>query len=548
VLASGSEMSNLTPLVVENVERSQWDDVADLVVVGLGAAGITTALEARERGAAVVVLDRFEGGGATAISGGVFYAGGGTHIQKEAGVEDTVENMYRYLSMEVQDAVSEETLRDFCETSADNVKWMTEHGVPFLPNLCPVKTSYPTNEYHLYYSGNETFPPYSERAKPAQRGHRPDGGAFPGFNIVEPLRRAAIREGVRVQLQARVSRLILDGTGRVVGLEYRHLPSRIWRTLHRRLHRLEVTVGKFLTGVASWLRKQCDKIENRHSAPRRIRAKRGVVLCAGGFIYNRDMVAEHVPDFVPGLALGTAGDDGMGIRLGQSVGGKVDHMGRASAWRFLYPPNAFAEGVLINDKGERFANEFWYGAKIGEAMVEENHGVATLIIDEHLKKLAHEQSGPGKLQWFQRGVALMNLYFNCKKANDVAALAKMLNVPRDALQETLDEYNAAAKGKRTDRFQKASDSMRPLPDGPYYAIDCSLGSKRHLCAVMTLGGLAVDERTGQVLNGAGHPIPGLYAAGRNAVGICSRQYVSGLSIADCIYAARRAARHAIKGV
>ncbi len=538
-------MSNLTPLVVEDVESAQWDDVADLVIVGLGAAGIATALEARERGAAVVVLDRFEGGGATALSGGVFYAGGGTHIQKEAGVEDTVENMYRYLSMEVRDAVSEETLRDFCETSAANVKWLTDRGVPFLPNLCPVKTSYPTNEYHLYYSGNETFPPYSQRAKPAERGHRADGGAFPGFNIIEPLRQVAIREGVRFRLQARVSRLIVDGTGRVVGLEYQHLPSLFWRTLHQQLHRLEVMVGKFMTGVAGWIRKQCDKVENQHSAPRRIRCKQGVVLCAGGFIYNREMVAEHVPEFVPGLPLGTAGDDGMGIRLGQSAGGTVNHMNRASAWRFLYPPNAFAEGVLINDKGERFVNEFWYGSKIGEAMVEENHGVATLIIDEHLKNLAHEQSKPGKLQWFQRGVALMNLYFNCKKANDVAALAKMLNVPRDTLQETLDEYNAAAKGKRPDRFDKDGDSMRPLPDGPYYAIDCSLGSKRHLCAVMTLGGLAVDEKTGQVLNESGDGIPGLYAAGRNAVGICSRQYVSGLSIADCIYSARRAARHAV---
>jgi 3-oxo-5alpha-steroid 4-dehydrogenase len=538
-------MSNLTPLVVDDVERAQWDDVADLVVVGLGAAGITAALDARERGAAVVVLDRFEGGGATAISGGVYYAGGGTHIQKEAGVEDTVENMYRYLSMEVQDAVSEETLRDFCETSPANVKWLTDRGVPFLPNLCPIKTSYPTNEYHLYYSGNETFPPYSERAKPAQRGHRPDGGAFPGFNIVEPLRQTAIREGVRIQLQSRVSRLIVDGRGRVVGLEYQHLPSRFWRTLHQRLHRVDVMVGKFVTGFAGWIRKQCDKIENKHSAPRRIRSKQGVVLCAGGFIFNREMVAEHVPEFVPGLPLGTAGDDGMGIRLGQSAGGKLNHMNRASAWRFLYPPNAFAEGVLVNDKGERFANEFWYGAKIGEAMVEENHGVATLIIDEHLKKLAHEQSKAGKLQWFQRGAALMNLYFNCRKAKNVAALAKMLNVPRDTLQETIDEYNAAAKGKRTDRFDKAGDSMRPLPDGPYYAIDCSLGSKRHLCAVMTLGGLAVDENTGQVLNETGDTIPGLYAAGRNAVGICSRQYVSGLSIADCIYSGLRAAKHAI---
>lgn len=536
-------MSSLKPIVLEDVDGAQWDEVADLVVVGLGAAGITAAIEARERGAEVLLLDRFEGGGATAISGGVFYAGGGTHIQQEAGVQDTVDNMYRYLSMEVQDAVSPETLHDFCESSAANVKWLTERGVPFLPNLCPVKTSYPTNEYHLYYSGNETFPPYSKEAKPAQRGHRPDGGAFPGSSIIEPLRETAIAQGVRIELQARVSQLIVDESGAVVGAEYQHLPSAAWRDLHKRLHELETSIAKIAPGLAAWLRKRCDAIEAKHSEPKRIRCRRGLILCAGGFVFNREMVAEHIPEFVPGLPLGTAGDDGVGIQLGQSVGGKLEQMHRASAWRFLYPPNAFAQGVLVNDKGKRFANEFWYGAKIGEAMVEENHGIATLIIDEKLKKLAHEQSKPGELQWFQRAAALMNLYLNCRKAVDVDALAKMLDVPRKDLQETLDENNAVAQGIRSDRFDKAPDSVHPLGEGPYYAIDCSLGSKRHLCAVMTLGGLAVDEKTGQVLSENGGVVPGLYAAGRNAVGICSRQYVSGLSIADCVYSGLRAARH-----
>ncbi len=539
-------MSRLSPIVVEDVEGAHWDDVADLVVVGLGAAGITAAIEAREHGADVVLLDRFEGGGATSISGGVFYGGGGTHIQEEAGVQDSAENMYRYLSMEVQDSVSDETLRDFCETSAAHVKWLTDRGVPFLPNLCPFKTSYPTNEYHLYYSGNETFPPYSDRAKPAQRGHRVAGGAFPGANIIGPLRQTAIAEGVRIELQTRVTRLIVDGSGRVSGAEYQRFASSFWRGLHKRLHGFETTIGKIAPGLAGWLRNRCDGIERRHSEPKRIRSRRGLILCAGGFVFNREMVAEHLPEFVPGLPLGTAGDDGLGIRLGQSVGGRLEQMHRASAWRFLYPPNAFAQGVLVNDKGERFANEFWYGAKIGEAMVEENHGIATLIIDEKLKQLAHEQSKPGELQWFQRAAALMNLYLNCKKAEDVDALAKILDVPREALQKTLDENNAVAQGIRRDRFDKASDSVHPLSTGPYYAIDCSLGSKRHLCAVMTLGGLAVDEKTGQVLSENGGVVPGLYAAGRNAVGICSRQYVSGLSIADCVYSGRRAGKSASK--
>jgi 3-oxo-5alpha-steroid 4-dehydrogenase len=537
-------MSKLTPIVIENADAAQWDDSTDLLVVGLGAAGITAAIEARERGADVLLLDRFGGGGATSMSGGVFYAGGGTHIQKQAGVQDTVENMFRYLSMEVQDAVSEETLRHFCETSAANVKWMTDRGVPFLGNLCPIKTSYPTREYHLYYSGNEPLPPYSEQAIPAQRGHRVDGGAFPGWKIMEPLRRTALAEGVRIELQARVTRLIIDRSGRIVGAEYQRIRSAYWRALHRRLHALESSLAKVATGPAARLRARCEAIEARHSEPRRVRARRGVVLCAGGFVFNREMVAEHLPEFMPGLPLGTAGDDGTGIRLGRSVGAKLDQMHRASAWRFLYPPNAFAEGLLINGKGERFANELWYGSKIGEAMVEENQGVATLIIDEELRKQARQQSKPGKLQWFQSAAALMNLHFNSRRAKDLDALAELLGIPRETLRQSVEEYNAAARGERPDRFRKAPENMHALENGPYYAIDCSLGSKRFVCAVMTLGGLAVDEGTGQALSENGGPIPGLYAAGRNAVGICSRQYVSGLSIADCVYSGLRAARHA----
>ncbi len=536
-------MSSPTPDLVDDASSASWDDVADVVIVGLGAGGITAAVEARERGANVLVLDRFEGGGATAISGGVFYAGGGTHVQEEAGVQDTVENMIRYLSLEVQDAVSPETLRDFCETSAANVRWLTDRGVPFYGTLCPIKTSYPTNEYHLYYSGNETFAPYCEEASPAQRGHRADGGAFPGFNIIEPLRETALREGVRIELQTRASRLITDRSGRVVGVEVEYLPSRSWRELHLRLHRLETALAKVAPGLAGALRSRCEAIEAKHSARKRIRCTNGLILAAGGFVFNREMVAEHVPEFLPGLPLGTHGDDGAGIRLGQSVGGKVDQMHRASAWRFLYPPNAFAEGMLVNGRGERFANEFWYGSKIGEAMVEHNDGIATLIIDEELRQLAKEQTKPGKLQWFQRGVALMNLYFNCRKAEDVDALARMLEVPRANLQKSLDEYNASAAGRRQDPFGKDRSQMHSLGEGPFYAIDCSLGSKRHVCAVMTLGGLAVDEKTGQVLRNDGAAVPGLYAAGRNAVGVCSRQYVSGLSIADCVYSGLRAARH-----
>jgi 3-oxo-5alpha-steroid 4-dehydrogenase len=150
-----------------------WDERADVVVVGFGAAGASTAIEAVEAGADVLVLDRFGGGGASAMSGGVVYAGGGTAIQQAAGVRDTPEAMYDYLSQEVGDAVSQATLRRFCSGSVDMIAWLAERGVPFEGSLCPYKTSYPTNRHYLYYSGSELST--RDVAAPAPRGHRTHG-------------------------------------------------------------------------------------------------------------------------------------------------------------------------------------------------------------------------------------------------------------------------------------------------------------------------------------------------------------------------------------
>ena len=88
--------------------------------------------------------------------------------------------MQAYLHAEVKGAVTDATLRDFCEQSGPNLRWLADHGVPFEASFCPVKTSYPTDDYFLYYSGNESFPPYRDRARPAPRGHRARGTSLPG--------------------------------------------------------------------------------------------------------------------------------------------------------------------------------------------------------------------------------------------------------------------------------------------------------------------------------------------------------------------------------
>ena len=80
-------------------EVREWHLEADVVVVGLGAAGACAALGAREAGARVLVLERASGGGGTsANSTGEIYLGGGTPVQKACGFDDSPEQMYAYLS------------------------------------------------------------------------------------------------------------------------------------------------------------------------------------------------------------------------------------------------------------------------------------------------------------------------------------------------------------------------------------------------------------------------------------------------------------------
>lgn len=535
------------PRIVTGTEDTRWDQEADVVIVGFGGAGVCAALEAHSTGAEVLVLDRFHGGGATAISGGVVYAGGGTHIQREASVEDDADAMFRYLSLEAKGVVSDETLRDFCDHSIDNLTWLEGHGVPFEASLCPYKTSYPTDDYYLYYSGNEGFSPYKEAARPAPRGHRAKGRGLPGQSFYEPLRESAHREGVPVEYESRVDRLVVNDDNEVLGVEYRQVKRGFWSGLHRRLHRAGIAIVKYIPKIGAKLREYCYRIEAKHSVLKRVRAKNGVILAAGGFIYNREMVREIAPGYGKAMPLGTASDNGSGILLGQSVGGKTDRMARISAWRFINPPEGFSKGMIVNKQGERYVNESMYGAAIGEAMVDEQGGTAILVIDDALKKLAREQSRRGEAQWFQRAPALLNLWFNCREGSTIEELAKVIKVPADTLRATLDDYNAAAEGQHRDKFLKDPEKMQAMKSGPYYAIDCSINSKRFPCPTLTLGGLVVEERTGQVRHENGSVIAGLYAAGRTAVGVCSRQYVSGLSIADCVYSGRRAGRAAAHG-
>lgn len=523
------------------------DVTADVIVVGYGAAGVCAALEARARGADVLAIDRFNGGGATQVSGGIIYAGGGTWVQREAGVEDTADAMYTYLHAEIGDAVRPETLRRFVDGSPAMIDWLTAHGVPFEASVCPYKTSYPNNKYYLYYSGSENSGHFRALTPPVQRGHRAKGPGASGKKFYQPLAVSASRAGVRTMFHTRAAALLSDATGRVVGVRtstLAHAPAWV-RRRYAMYAALAVKPGIYYPPLRAAMERRLAALERRYAQTVDIHARKGVILCAGGYIANRELIAQHAPAYREGLQLGTSADDGSGMELGIEVGAAVDRLDDVSAWRFITPPSAMLGGLVVDEHGHRFIDETRYGAAIGNAMVQGHNGRGWILADRTLLEQAREQL-PRQAIWFQRLQMEAMLRTDRVEADTLEAVAAKVGVDPVGLRQTVTEHNEAAASGHPDPLGKPAEFVHPIERGPYSLIAISV--KRSLinpCPMFTLGGLIVDEDTGAVKTPAGQPIGGLFAAGRTAVGICANSYVSGLSLADCVYSGRRAGQHAV---
>jgi len=269
-----------------------------------------------------------------------------------------------------------------------------------------------------------------------------------------------------------------------------------------------------------------------------------VILSAGGFIFNREMKAQYAGGFADIVPLGTVGDDGTGIRLGVSAGGSTDHLERMTAWRFLSPPSALLEGVTIGAGGDRIANEDLYGATHSQVMVDKHGSRGYLVVDSVIWKKARRQIRR-QTQLFQKIQAAYLFTAGHQKAGTMGELAARIGVPEDALAATVAAYNDGIASEAGDPAHKAPELCTPIQVGPFYAVDISIRNSPAFPAPgLTLGGLRVDEATGQLLTADDAHVPGLYAAGRTAVGICSSSYVSGLSLADGVFSGRRAGAHA----
>lgn len=480
------------PVRAADVEH--WYAETDVVVVGMGAAGCSAALEAAEAGAEVMVLELASAaGGTTALAGGLIYMGGGTPVQQACGFDDSIDDMYRYMLSAAGPNADVEKVRRYCEGSLEQYAWLEAQGVVFNPVYYPEKDTNTPNDEALIYSGNEACTEYRKIARPAPRGHKPKAmGEGGGTALIQALTAALEKTSARIVCDARVLTTITDA-GRVVGVMVR------------------------IDG-----------------AVRAVKARRGTILCAGGFIFNEDMVRQHAP-WMTRLTtpLGNPGDDGTGIRLGLGAGGAAINMSEGFVCLPFYPPAPHVKGIMINEQGQRFVNEDCYHGRMGRQAMLQSNGKVYLIVDGSLYEEPPEYANMPILQ----------------AAETIAELEQDLELPANTLTHTVTLYNEHAARGEDPLFHKHAEYLQPLVTPPFVALDCRVQEGGCMYSGFTFGGL--DTRySGEVLNASGQEVPGLYAAGRNAAGIprSGEFYASGMSIGDALFSGRWAGRSAAANV
>lgn len=474
------------PATVAASDVTDWSDEFDVVVIGFGIGGGCAAVSAAAAGARVLVLERAAvAGGTTSMAGGHFYLGGGTAVQQATGHSDSVEEMYKYLV-----AVSREPeldkIRAYCEGSVEHFNWLEELGIAFERTYYPEKAVIQPNTEGLMFTGNEKVWPYKNMAVPAPRGHKvPVPGDTQGAAmVIDLLLKRSAELGVQIRYETGATNLIVDGDA-VVGVAWKKFAE---------------------TGS--------------------IRA-RAVVIAAGGFVMNPDMVAKFTPKLAEKpFVLGNTYDDGLGIRLGESVGGATKHMDQVFITAPVYPPSILLTGIIVNKEGKRFVTEDSYHSRTSGFVMDQPDSAAYLIVDE-----AHMQRPEIPLITFIDGW------------ETVEEMEAALGIPTGNLVETLKNYNEnAAKGEDPE-FHKQPEFLAPQDKGPWGAFDLTLGKAMY--SGFTVGGLATDV-DGEVLRADGSVIPGLYAAGACASNIAQdgKGYASGTQLGEGSFFGRRAGTHA----
>ena len=478
-------------IVTETVE-------CEVCVVGIGLAGVCALREAAEQGAKVVGIEKGPDVGYRSGEFGTF----GSEIHKQLGIEQPeTQEVVNELMRVMGNRPNARLLNYWIANSGPDLDWYigsaehelltsdsdapTDPSAPYVfPERCPVNESYNWRE--------ENYPCF-----PGMVHLLPDHGWAMHGSLD-----AATAAGAEVRFNCRATQLIKDGD-RVVGV---YATDEDGNTI-------------------------------------RVNASKGVVLSTGDISSDKEMLAYYAPEALHyGCFFSSFDAEGNPVNTGD--GHKMAMWAGAAMEMGPYAPMGHSLGtnsigidpyLMVNQDGERFANEDVGAQELQNQIKRQKGGVAYQIFDSKWKEqlqympqcfggVTHyvppeeEAAYEHAINHFAAGYA-SDTYFQSEvdagsiiPADAIEDLAAAIDVPADTLVATVERYNELAHaGKDTD-FSKVATRLFPIENPPYYAVP--FGDSGML---VLIGGIDCDTDC-HALDAEKNPVPGLYVAGNTMGG------------------------------
>jgi succinate dehydrogenase/fumarate reductase flavoprotein subunit len=551
------------------------DDACDLLVIGSGAGALSAAVTAAHLGLKVIVVEKDpQYGGTTAWSGGWMWVPRNP-LAVDAGLLERIEKPLSYLRRELGEKFDESRARAFLNNGPRMVEFFRRHTA-------------------LQFIDGKAIPDF--------HGHTPDA-ALGGRSIcAAPFDARQLGDRLH-DLKPPLAETTLWGMGIASGAELRHflnalhqpasfwyvtkLVLRHWRDLlvHRRGTRL-VNGNALVGGLAQsafdlgvQIRVNSPAVRLLQSGDRvtgavvqtpqgeqSIQARCGVVLATGGFPHDparKQQLLPHAPTGHEHWSAGSRGNTGDGLRLGESAGGVVandlvqaaalapvslvprknpgSEDSKGSLAHFPHLIERAKPGLIaVTAQGERFTNEansyhdFMQGLL---AATPAGQAPEAWLVCDHAF-IRYYGLGAVKPAPMPLGPWLKNGYL--KRGQTLAELAQACGIDAQALQATVQRYNALAQDGKDRDFGKGETAynriqgdainatrrglrnpcMGPIESGPFYAVKVVMGS------LGTFAGLRVNDHA-QVIDAQGQAIPGLYAGGNDLSSMMGGHYPAG---------------------
>ncbi len=459
--AASQASSDISALTAKRTVEKENDETvdADVVVVGMGLAGVTAAISAVDSGAKVVAVEKAGAAGGSSKYSGGFISAVGTNQAIAEGVTITADDYFASYNAqedlsEKEDETDRQAMKDMIDRSASDIEFLENHNDPITG-----PDGFGTDFKVWHY--------------PADRTSAFDGEAAGADHIVQLMSWLNDNDNFSIYYNAPATKILTDDSGAISGIECTRKD------------------GSTLT----------------------VNAK-SVVLATGGWAASKEMMERFCPDFPQDWVLpyttSSMYNTGDGITMAEELNADVYEngwwmdlaIGVDAGGYSTYFPNTlnglinYANYFITDGTGKRILNvNSLYGPRsiVFAKAMEETGKIYSIFTKEGF------ESG---IQFIEDNNRVDNK--NVYKADTLEELAEITGMDVDTFVEQVNRYNEmCANGVDEDMGQT---TLVPIGDGPYYAVNIKT------ITMGTIGGLKTNDDK-QVLNKDGTPIEGLYAAG-----------------------------------